>query len=248
VAIARGGKSWSHPVRINDVAGSAREGLHAMASDGKGLVFAAWLDLREKGTRIYGAASTDGGVTWSDQLVYASPSGTVCQCCHPSVAVDARGAIYVMFRNAVEGSRDLYLTRSDDGGKTFGAATKLGRGTWTLDACPMDGGGLAVDRSTEVTTVWRRGSTVFATSGAGPERALGNGKNPTVAATRNGAYFAWTDDGAVLLKKPGVEAAESIDAAGAYPSMVALGDEAVVVAWESKGAIMLRTHRAARQQ
>jgi hypothetical protein len=30
-----GGKTWSRPVRVNDVAGSAREGLHAMAAGGK---------------------------------------------------------------------------------------------------------------------------------------------------------------------------------------------------------------------
>src|SRR5712691_3506386 len=60
---ADGGKSWSSPVRVNDAAGSAREGLHAMAAGGKDLVSAAWLDLRSKGTRIYGSASTDGGAT-----------------------------------------------------------------------------------------------------------------------------------------------------------------------------------------
>jgi len=57
-----GGENWSGPARVNDIAGSAREGLHAMASGVKGALFAAWLDLRAKGTRVYGAASSDG--TW----------------------------------------------------------------------------------------------------------------------------------------------------------------------------------------
>jgi hypothetical protein len=56
------GRSWSAPIRVNDVAGAAREGLHAMAA-GAAVVFAAWLDLRETGTRVYGSTSRDGGAT-----------------------------------------------------------------------------------------------------------------------------------------------------------------------------------------
>lgn len=47
-----GGATWSPTVRVNDVPGSAREGLHSMAARGQ-TVFAAWLDLRSKGTKIY---------------------------------------------------------------------------------------------------------------------------------------------------------------------------------------------------
>src|ERR1039458_7335964 len=90
-----GGKSWSAGKVINDVASAAREGLHAMVAGGNGVVFAVWLDLRQKGTRLYGSTSHDGGATWSPSvLVYESPSGTVCQCCHPSAAIDAQGRIF----------------------------------------------------------------------------------------------------------------------------------------------------------
>jgi len=44
-----GGKTWSKRVRINDIPAAAREGLHALAADGRGNVFAAWLDLRKAG-------------------------------------------------------------------------------------------------------------------------------------------------------------------------------------------------------
>lgn len=236
-----GGKSWSAPARVNDVIGSAREGLHAMASDGKDMVFAAWLDLRATGTRVYGAASTNGGMTWSaNRLVYESPSGTVCQCCHPSVAVDGAGQVFVMFRNAVEGSRDLYLTRSADGGKSFDAARKLGTGTWKLEACPMDGGGLAVDAAGRVTTAWRREETLFASTAEVPEKPLGPGRNPVVASTRHGAYAAWTEGKSVFLRRPTGAQPEVMAEDGAFPSIVALADGSVVLAWESKGTIMVR--------
>jgi photosystem II stability/assembly factor-like uncharacterized protein len=155
--------------------------------------------------------------------------------------VDARGVVQVMFRNALDGSRDLYLTRSEDGGKTFAPARKLGTGTWNVDACPMDGGGLTVDADGRVMTTWRRGSTLFAADDKGAERSLGAGNNPTVSAARTGAYFAWTQGGSVMLKKPGAEAPEPIDAHGTFPSLVTLPDGAAVVAWESKGTLMIRT-------
>ena len=41
-----GGKSWHEPVNVNDSINSAREGLHAMARGTDGMLFCAWLDLR----------------------------------------------------------------------------------------------------------------------------------------------------------------------------------------------------------
>ncbi|KAJ3054740.1 hypothetical protein HK102_011471, partial [Quaeritorhiza haematococci] len=49
-----------------------------------------------------------------------------------------------MWRNSLKGARDLFLADSSDGGRTFSPAEKLGRGTWPLNACPMDGGAVAV--------------------------------------------------------------------------------------------------------
>lgn len=239
-----GGRSWSAPIRVNDVAGSAREGLHGMAEGGKDRLFAAWLDLRGPGTRVYGALSIDGGATWSpSRLVYESPSGTVCQCCHPSVAVDESGVIYVMFRNEIAGSRDLFLTRSEDGGNHFEQATKVGTGTWKLNGCPMDGGALAVDRAGRVATVWRRNQDILGTDGGGPERPLGAGRNPSLAFGRNGVYAVWTSGTSVVVRRPGAEQPEMVDAAGAFPAITALADGTVVVAWESKGAITVRSVR-----
>ena len=238
------GKTWSRPVVVNDVPGSAREGLHAMAFGGKDTLFAAWLDLRAQGMRVYGAVSRDGGASWSaNRLVYESPSGTVCQCCHPSVAVSAEGVIHVLFRNALEGSRDLYVVRSEDGGKTFVAANRLGRGTWKLEACPMDGGGLAVDGRGAVATVWRRDQTVFATEGGLVEKTLGAGRNPTVASTRNGLFAAWTQGTSVVVRKPGSSQPEVVAEDGAFPALTALSDGSVALAWESKGVIEIRTVR-----
>jgi BNR repeat protein len=235
-----GGRTWSPPVRVNDVVGAPREGLHAMAASG-GLVFAAWLDLRAPGMRVYGASSTDGGATWSaNRLVYASPSGDVCTCCHPSVAIDAAGQVLVMFRNALGGSRDLYLARSTDGGKTFATPAKLGQGTWKLEACPMDGGDLAVAHGGRVSTVWRREDTVFESGLEGPETRVATGRNPALAVTKGGDYRVWTDGKAVMLRRPGAAPPEVIAPDGAFPALAALEDGSLLAAWESNGTITAR--------
>ena len=146
------GATWTRAAVINDVPGAAREGLHAIAAGPDGELFAVWLDLRTQGTQLFGAQSSDGGVTWSKNVsVYSSPDGTICQCCHPSLSIDEKGAIWVMWRNVLGGSRDLHLIKSVNG-VNFGKARKLGSGTWKINACPMDGGGFVVAKG-QVTSV-----------------------------------------------------------------------------------------------
>lgn len=236
-----GGKTWSSGKAINDVSSAAREGLHAMAAGGKGMLFAAWLDLRGKGTRLYGSTSSDGGATWSpNTLVYESPSGTVCECCHPTAAIDAQGRIFVMFRNSIEGNRDMYLVRSDDGGKTFGRAAKLGTGTWKLNACPMDGGSLQLGADGKPLSIWRREGEVFYSTGPDPEQRIGAGKHPVLAATPRGPVLAWTEGKALKVKSPGQKDATTLDGDASYPSIVALQNGAVVLAWERGGTIVVK--------
>src|SRR5207253_1724526 len=130
--------------RINSVTNSAREALHAMAGNQHGDVWVAWLDLRSGKTELWGASSHDSGKSWNDDvLIYRSPDGHICECCHPSVQVERNGTVQVMWRNWLGGARDMYVTQSTDGGRTFKTAEKIGSGTWLLNACPMDGGSIS---------------------------------------------------------------------------------------------------------
>ena len=230
------GASWSTPVTINDVPGSAREGLHAIVASPTGLVVVAWLDLRDKGTRIYAAVSRDHGATWApDALVYASPSGTVCECCHPSVAIGAAGRVAIMFRNSLAGNRDMYVAESNDG-VTITPARKLGTGSWALDACPMDGGAVSFSADGVVST-WRREGDVFLTTDRMPERRLGAGRDPVVAHFQSRRDLAWSaSDGVVLVRDD--DAPLSLGR-GRFPALVALRDK-TVIAWEHDGQVLIR--------
>ena len=63
------GATWSDAVRVNSVTNAAREGMHAMAANGKGTVHAAWLDLRSGRTELRGATSHDSGRTWGENVL-----------------------------------------------------------------------------------------------------------------------------------------------------------------------------------
>jgi hypothetical protein len=232
-----GGKTWSEGAHINDVPASATEGLHALASNGKGLLYAAWLDKRGKGTRLYAARSSDGGVTWSKNVaVYLSPDGSICECCHPSLAISPSGELLVMWRNAVGGSRDMYLVSSRDGA-SFSTPHKLGDGTWKLNACPMDGGGLAVSPS-KILTAWRRDTSVFLAEPGKPEKQIGAGKDIALALSGDRTYVAWVEGTKVEAWIDGTK--QELAGAGAFPSLTSLPGGGVLAAWEQNGEIEMR--------
>ena len=236
-----GGKTWTQGGRINDVVTSAREGLHTMTASPDGLLFAAWLDDRANGKKLYGAVSKDSGLTWSKNvLVYESPSGTICQCCHPTAIVDAKGAIHVMWRNALDGARNMYVAYSTDGGATFQGAQKLGTGTWMLEACPMDGGGLAIDPAGKLVSVWRRESDVYLAERGGAERKIEAGKDPAIAAGPDGVYLIWASGPAVRALVPGASQPITVAPAGQAPQLIAVPGGPVLASWDHQGRIFIQ--------
>ncbi|HWB86102.1 MAG TPA: sialidase family protein [Bryobacteraceae bacterium] len=238
-----GGKTWSKGTRVNDVPNASSEALHALASDGKGTVFAAWLDNRKgHGQQLYGARSMDGGVTWlKNVMIYDSPEGSICQCCHPSAAIDSQGRILVMFRNWMDGARDMYLTESRDG-ETFSKPVKLGMGSWHLNACPMDGGGLAVSREGAV-TAWRRDHEIFLAKPGEREVELGTGSDVALSAGVGGVFAVWSKAGAIQALFPGENTSRNLAPHGTFPSVVALANGGALAAWENDGKIDIQPVR-----
>ncbi|MEY4688498.1 MAG: hypothetical protein RIR76_2521 [Verrucomicrobiota bacterium] len=241
---ADGGRTWKGPFRVNDTVRSAREGLNGLTVAPDGRVFATWLDLRGERTQLFGAESADGGQTWSaNRLIYRAPSGqTICECCHPSVAFNARGDLRVMWRNALEGARDMWSAERPAGAEEFGPARKLGEGSWMLKACPMDGGVL-FPAADGFGTVWQRAGRVFhARPGLG-ERELGPGTQP-VATTVGGSTITVWQNGKELWTKhvetdgPGT----LLTPEGRFPSLVSLqGSSGALVAYERGDGIVIES-------
>ena len=195
-----------------------------------------WTTAARKGKRLFAAFSDDTGRTWSrNVLLYESPEGPICQCCDPSLAAMGRGEFTVMWRNALGGSRDLYTLRLRDG-RPVGAAVKQGEGTWKLDACPMDGGGVAV-RDGQVASAWRREHDVYLATPGKPEVKIGTGQDVAFAANSRGFYTAWSTPAGIELLAPGNANPSHLSNAGAFPAMVPLSDGGMLVAWEEGGTI-----------
>ncbi len=188
------GETWSGPVQVNDKKDSAREGLHAMTVSGTGEAWCTWLDLRNQRTELYASKSGDGGASWSrNQLVYRSPEKSICECCHPSIAIHGK-TIQVLFRNSLAGNRDMFLASvKQDGGEINVNSRQVGNAHWKLNACPMDGGMLSIDAKGLVSSVWRRGREIFiATDDKSDERLIGIGEQPWITSTKDGLIVVWS--------------------------------------------------------
>lgn len=230
---------WSAATRINDVPAVALEGFQAVAGATRGTFHGVWLDLRDdKKNKLVGATSNDGGRTWSaNRVIYRSPSGTICECCKVSIAA-RHNDVYVQFRNFIDGSRDLHLAHSTDGGKTFPSVQKLGSGTWKLQACPMDGGAVVLSPTGQPLTTWRRENMLYTCQPGQPEQAVAPGRNVTMASGDGGSVLAWDDQGTVWLKRN--DSSPVSLGKGQMPSLAMKG-QSVVCVWESNGQVMLAT-------
>jgi hypothetical protein len=235
-----GGMSWSTGTTVNDAPGAATEGLHALAADTHGNLFAVWLDRRGgQGVRLYGARSTDDGRSWSKNVpIYESPEGTICECCHPSVVIDSEGQIVVMWRNWLDGARDMYIARSRDGA-TFSKPERLGTGTWRLNACPMDGGGIAISQN-RIVTAWRREHEIFLDSPGEKEVGIGEGVDVALAAAAEGVYAIWSTPAGIRALLPGKKDSIALAPKGAFPTITVLPNGRALAAWEDDGKIEIQ--------
>lgn len=241
------GTTWQGPVKVNRVESSAMEGLHGMAAGPDGSVFVVWNDVRDKKPMcVLGAATRDGSIWDNECLVYASPEGSICPCCQPTVSYDPKGGLHVMWRNDLGGARDMYLVSSGDGGKTFAKARKLGDGTWDLNTCPMDGGMLAGTADGQIETIWRRKSELFRCTAGRPEVSLGKGEQGWAATGTAGVYLVWITarPGAVMGLAPGAAQPRKLAERGSDPVVAGAptGKGPVIAAWEEGrgGAMQLR--------
>ena len=230
------GGLWVKTQKVNDADTTDKEGFLGLASDNGNNLFAIWTDLRNNHrNKIFGARSVDGGKTWRKNIrLYASPDGTVCECCKPSVVMK-KNYVFVMFRNFLNGNRDLYLTQSTNAGETFGEARKLGKGNWALNGCPMDGGGLALNDKDYVQTVWRRQSKIYSCEPGKEEKVIGKGKGCSIETIHDKTVYAWSDKNDIICLLP--DGSSKMIGKGSLPLIKSVSEHEIVCIWENDGRI-----------
>jgi hypothetical protein len=188
-----GGKSFGAAVMLQSPGAAGDRGWPALAIDRQGGTHAVWLDHRGLAAGRTGAAGHHaahaGASAQGSGLYYASvkakPSPEreltkdVCYCCKTTLAIAPDGAIYAAWRHVYPGDmRDIALTVSRDGGRSFSAPSRVSEDKWQINGCPDDGPAMAVDAAGTVHLVW---PTLIA--GTKPEGAL------FYASTRDGRTF-----------------------------------------------------------
>jgi hypothetical protein len=225
-------ENWEDPILINDIDTVAKEGFVALAAGHNNYFYAVWNDLRSKNNQIYGAVSTDGGKTWGkNKLLYSSPDTTICECCKVSMAFDKQSnKVHVMWRNQLNGYRDMFIVSLDQNLEQQTQPAKLGKGTWKLDGCPMDGGNLMVSHGGKILTAWMREGKVYASEPGKEEVFIEAGRNPVIGSNKAGNIILWNTKSEIMALFPKRKSPVSIGK-GAYPSIVSSID-IIVAFWE----------------
>ena len=180
--------------------------------------------------KIFISSSKDEGKTWSkSELVYQSPDGSVCECCKPSIENDKEGNLIIMFRNNIDGSRDLHYTLSTNKGASFSMPQKLGSGTWKINGCPMDGGGVASFGSNGIMSVWQREGIIYTANSDLSEQMLGKGRAPSISGSYNNYSIVYTNGDDVMAVHEPMTMSEKIGEGSS--AKVLASDDSIIYIW-----------------
>ena len=114
-----GGKTWTEALSISGQTRSVFS--HGIRRAGERML-ATWLDFTDLGDRVFASASSDGGATWSPPaMVQHPPAGLRMQSGAPAALLSADGEALVAWQDTRNGRFDVFVARSTDGGRTWGA-------------------------------------------------------------------------------------------------------------------------------
>jgi hypothetical protein len=136
-----GGASFSPPLFT---AGSE---MMQLAVDSRGGLHVVWINYTQgQGARVAYVNSKDGGATFSAKKWIDSVGSESCQCCKIQPLIGPNDEIYVVWRaGSKTNQRDIWFTKSTDGGATFTAPVKVSDWTWNTSTCPWSGPEISMD-------------------------------------------------------------------------------------------------------
>jgi hypothetical protein len=186
------------------------DGGGSVAADGEGNVYVAWhgkapgAPQGEAGRRVWMVRSADDGKTFSAEQAISEQQTGACACCGLRCFADRHGAIYLLYRSAIESvHRDVFVLVSGDRGASFRGGQLH---PWRINACPMSSMALAEGPNGVVGAWETQGQVYFARLDpkrpesspalAAPGEPKGR-KHPAVAVNRRGeVILVWTEGGA----------------------------------------------------
>jgi hypothetical protein len=173
-----GGQSFGPAASVPGSDAGGNRGWESLAIGPRGELVAVWLDHREMASRPTGAGTsgghqhgaamphqTDGAAAAQlSQIFFAKLNDRgsaraiapgVCYCCKTALTVGTDGSIVAAWRHVYPGNiRDIALTKSTDGGRTFASPVRVSEDNWVLNGCPENGPAVAVDETNAIHVVW----------------------------------------------------------------------------------------------
>ncbi|TNE57222.1 MAG: exo-alpha-sialidase [Bacteroidetes bacterium] len=152
-----GGQTFEDPVAVFTPGAGKIVTLPSVAADNAGNPMVSYLyEAGNESDAVYHLArSADAGASFLPPVVASAPADGdyVCECC-PSDIISAGDSVWLAFRSLRPGNiRDIWISRSTDGGDTFDVAADVDDTDWVLSVCPT-----SAPRSTlsgdSLVTVW----------------------------------------------------------------------------------------------
>ncbi|HEY4484748.1 MAG TPA: hypothetical protein VI702_00290, partial [Nitrospiria bacterium] len=183
---ADGGKSFSSNRRVNDDSGGAPQISPSLAVGPSGEVYLAWGDFRNSSVTLSPPHSAAGEEQrWEDSRtgnadIYFSKSsngtefsanvrlnddaGDAAQA-FPSLSVNAKGVMAVAWEDFRRGDPDIYMAKSQDGGRSFAANRRVNDDAGAMEQYHPS---LTLDSSGTAHVIWTDSrNNRFASRGAG---------------------------------------------------------------------------------
>jgi hypothetical protein len=160
-----GGRTFSAARTLHRSALTGARGWQGLTAGRDGVVHAVWLDGRDAAPsaaphRHHGATKGAGGahegaprqdvyqatIASDGTILESHVARDVCFCCKTAVGVGPEGRVIVAWRHIFpENMRDIALSTSVDGGRTFSQPVRVNEDKWQLSGCPDDGPAMTID-------------------------------------------------------------------------------------------------------
>ncbi len=149
-----GGQTFTGEVQANDW-DLGDESFPALRLTPGGITYVAWIShLSEASPTVRLARALPGEAFEPSTLVNRGFVYSSCECCVIDVAVVGEDEVYVAFMANLDYVRDIYVSRSTDGGQSFADPVQVNDGHWYEPACPTSGPRLLVGPEGHLHIVW----------------------------------------------------------------------------------------------
>lgn len=196
-SFAQTAPGFTNPVSISNTLSDAQTPHIIASNDG---VFALWLETKSGKTDVFFSKSTDGGSTFASPINLSENS--TGQSGYTQFAQSGKD-VYVVWQTSLSGTAYVYLTKSSDGGSSFGKPVMISDNT-KLAAFPQ----VSVsdnhvyfawleksdNNSTNVVFTKSDDKAISINAPLYMTHNLGNSGIPKLVATGNQVYLAWEDN------------------------------------------------------